>query len=107
MSDCLKCSQCCRKLVIEIGCHDLIREPRLAAVSKQFRTAEGPCGFTVGGEDDGETLHEGVCHLLTAGKPCPMLGPNNLCTIYPTRPNCCVGFPAGGTQCLEIRRPSR
>ena len=103
MSECQKCGACCHKLIIEIGCHDIVREPRLAAVARPFREVEGPCGFVAGGEDDGETIHDQPCHLLTAGQRCPMLGDDNLCAIYLTRPNVCVGFPAGGTQCQATR----
>jgi Fe-S-cluster containining protein len=60
---------------------------------------DGPCGF----DDDGETIHDQPCHMLTAVRPCPMLGPDNLCTIYQTRPNVCVGFKPGGQQCRELR----
>lgn len=101
--ECKRCGLCCRSLIIEIGCHDIVREPKLAAVAQPFRGVEGPCGFTAGGDDDGETMHDNPCHMLSAAGPCPMLGDDSLCTIYPTRPNCCVGFPAGGTQCRELR----
>lgn len=99
--DCQRCGLCCRKLIIEIGCHDIVREPRLAVVSRLFRDAgDGPCGFD---DDEGETVHDQPCHMLTCGKTCPMLGVDNLCAIYPTRPNVCVGFKPGGKQCLELR----
>ena len=102
-TECQKCGLCCRKLIIEIGCHDIVREPKLIPVTKQFKTADGPCGFITGGEDDGCANHDGTCHMLTCCGPCPLLSDNNLCTIYPTRPNVCVGFSAGGTQCRELR----
>ena len=104
MIDCRRCGLCCRKLIVEIGCHDIVREPRLAAVARPFRDTRGPCGFISGGDADGQTIHDGPCHSLTIGKQCPMLNDDNLCTIYPTRPNTCVGFPAGGMQCRELRR---
>ena len=101
MSDCQQCSQCCRKLAIEIGCHDIVREPQLAKVVKLFRgVGDGPCGFD---DETNETLHDDPCHSLIIGKACPMLGPDNRCTIYPTRPNVCVGFKAGGAQCRKLR----
>jgi hypothetical protein len=98
---CLNCGCCCRLLIIEIGCHDLIREPRLAATSRAFRGTVGPCGFEAGGDDDGEAIHDASCHMLLT--PCAMLDDENRCTIYPTRPNVCVGFPVGGRQCLEFQ----
>lgn len=99
MSDCQQCGNCCRRLIIEIGCHDIVREPRLAAVARPFRDTGGPCGF----DDDGEALHDDLCHSLTRVGGCPMLGADNRCTIYPTRPNVCVGFQAGGAQCRMVR----
>ena len=45
----------------------------------------------------------GAC--LMAGKTlqCPFLS-SNACTIYPTRPNECVGFMAGSPKCQDTRR---
>jgi Fe-S-cluster containining protein len=100
MSDCLNCGLCCRKLIIDIGCHDIVCEPRLSEVATLYReVGDGLCGF----DAENEPLHDQPCHLLACGKPCPMLGPDNRCTIYTTRPNACVGFKAGGAKCLELR----
>jgi Fe-S-cluster containining protein len=111
---CQQCGLCCRKLIIEIGCLDVLREPRLASVARPIRPLadEGlkqpyrhsePCGFDDDDEGDCEPAHEYPCHMLTIGKRCPMLGDDNKCTIYPTRPNVCVGFRPGGKQCRELR----
>jgi Fe-S-cluster containining protein len=102
--ECQRCGLCCRKLIIEIGCHDIVREPRLASVARPFLDVQGPCGFTAGGDNDGEAVHDGPCNALATGGTCPMLSAAGLCSIYPTRPNTCVGFPAGGQQCLDLRR---
>jgi Fe-S-cluster containining protein len=40
--------------------------------------------------------------MLAAGL-CPLLGADNLCTIYPSRPNCCVAMQAGSDQCQLAR----
>jgi Fe-S-cluster containining protein len=100
MSTCQCCGLCCRKLIIEIGCHDVVREPRLAEVSQRLLgTGDGPCEFN----DECEASHSYPCRTLAIGEACPMLGTDNRCTIYPTRPNVCVVFPAGGKQCRELR----
>jgi Fe-S-cluster containining protein len=42
---------------------------------------------------------------LACGKtsPCKLLGPDDLCTIYRTRPNACVAFQVGDEQCQMAR----
>ena len=47
--------------------------------------------------------------LLACGpsRPCGMLGSDNLCAVYPTRPNCCVAFRAGSVQCQMARDMAR
>lgn len=79
---CRKCGQCCRVLIIEINCQDIVNEPKLAEIAIPFRDVVGPCGF----DEEGEAVHYDPCHLLAAVKPCPMLGEDNRCTIYSTRP---------------------
>jgi Fe-S-cluster containining protein len=103
--ECKRCGACCRSMIVELGCHDMVREPKLAGLATPFRSTTGGCGFIAGGIRDGDPNHEGACHWLAAGpgKPCPLLGSDNLCSIYPTRPNCCVAFPASGTRCRELR----
>lgn len=44
------------------------------------------------------------CDQCGANMPCKMLGSDNRCTVYPTRPNVCVGFRAGDEQCQGARR---
>jgi Fe-S-cluster containining protein len=36
-------------------------------------------------------------------QPCMFLGNDNLCQVYPTRPNACVGMQAGDKQCQAAR----
>lgn len=91
---CDSCGVCCSGvLMVEAEWLDARREPRLldADVSgKRFSL---------------DVLEEdGRCVILAATKPCPFLGSDNRCSIYPTRPNSCVAFEAGSEQCQEVRR---
>lgn len=104
--ECDSCGSCCRHLIVEIEELDMVRELRLIPVSEPFRIDEGM--FLV--DDDGEPVEEvipgyGAGALLAAGTslPCPLLGADNLCGIYPTRPACCVAFRAGSDQCQTAR----
>lgn len=83
---CDSCGACCR-LMVEIGATDLMREPRLRAVTRKIT-----------GDGDRFLLADGSV------KPCPMLGDDCRCTIYNTRPNLCVEFEAGSYNCQEARR---
>ena len=104
--ECDRCAACCKFPIVEIDEIDVAREPKLA-------TAARPCrGFAgaVYQDDDGndiQPLAPAFIHggLLAAGPnhPCPLLGGDNLCTIYATRPNCCVAFQAGTELCQEAR----
>ena len=91
-NQCKKCGCCCRNLIIEIEHLDIIREPKLLNAAELL---DGNVEF----ESDWEKQY-----LLACGKtkPCPFLV-NNLCTIYPTRPNVCVAMEAGGDQCKMAR----
>jgi len=91
---CKKCGKCCHTFIIEIGQLDVVREPRLLEHAKLL-------------DGNGKIEHESDYekeYLLAAGEtmPCPFLV-DNKCSIYPTRPNCCVAFEAGGQQCAEAR----
>lgn len=97
MSDCQRCGLCCTSLIIELTCHDLVREPRLLETAKPFRDVVGPCGFT----DAGDNVHDIPCHMLPT--PCKFLQTDKTCEIYATRPNACVGFAPGGASCQELR----
>jgi Fe-S-cluster containining protein len=105
--ECDSCGECCRRLIIEIDELDLIREPRLIQVSTPFRLSEGehlvdednePCEEQVPGYGAGAMLACGTT------MPCGMLGPDNRCQVYPTRPNVCVAFRAGSEQCQDARQ---
>ncbi len=88
---CDQCGACCRRLIIEIDHIDVVREPRLLEAAEPFRLM------------DYETEWDQQ-YLLACGSdhPCKMLD-GNRCSIYPTRPNCCVGFEAGSDQCQAAR----
>lgn len=103
--ECDKCGACCRFLIIEIIELDLIRESRLIGKAEAFRM---PPGHVLLDDDDNEVAEEvpgyGAGAMLACGctHPCPMLVGND-CSIYPTRPTCCVGFRAGSEQCQDAR----
>lgn len=104
--ECDKCGACCRFPIIEIDYFDIIREPRMREVTKPFKVPDGQ-QFVDNETDEpienpdpymaGAMLACGTIH------PCPFVGADNLCGIYPTRPNCCVGFEAGTRLCQESR----
>ena len=91
--ECDHCGACCQGvLIVEAFYLDAIREPRIldADVSGQRRAID-------------DLSDDDRCVLLAAGHPCRFLGGDNRCTIYPTRPNVCVGMEAGEEQCQEAR----
>jgi len=88
---CLHCGACCRGLLIEAYRLDVLREPRLlnAPPNNDSLTLE-------------DLKDDDKCIILAL--PCTFLGPDNLCSIYPTRPNICVGFEADGEHCRQVRQ---
>lgn len=88
---CLRCGRCCRELILEIGEYDVLREAKVKSTA-QLLDGHG----TITWDHPLETEYS----LPT---PCPFIGSDNLCTIYPTRPNLCVGFEARGEQCRALR----
>lgn len=88
---CDGCGACCRTFPVFASVADAIREPRISgetrALAEHLATSERtfqlfPLPF-----------HESCCFLDGAAR----------CTIYPTRPDVCRMFPAGGDQCQEAR----
>ena len=75
---------------------DVLREPRLIDADRYHA-----------GKSVEQMVHEiqtdGKAVLLACGSPCPFLGADNGCTIYPTRPNACVAMQAGDEQCQASR----
>jgi len=88
---CLQCGACCRQLLTECYWHDAVREPRLLApeINTNNLTLD-------------DLAENGRCIILNLNN-CPFLV-DNKCSIYPTRPNTCVGFEPGGEQCVAARK---
>jgi Fe-S-cluster containining protein len=81
---------------VEADSLDVLREPRIIEADRYHR------GKSVAQVVD-EIETEMKCVLLSCGSPCSFLGADNACTIYPTRPNACVGMQAGDEQCQDAR----
>jgi hypothetical protein len=88
---CDSCGACCRTFPIFVADADAKREPRIAAEGKQL-----------------------PAHLATPSwkyqlfplpflAACCFLDEADRCSIYPTRPDMCRTFAAGGKQCQEAR----
>lgn len=93
--ECDRCGACCKgHLIVECEDLDILREPRLIDADRHHR------GKTV--ERLLDDYGKGMAVIIAIGKPCPFLAENQ-CSIYPTRPNCCVGLQAGDEQCQESR----
>lgn len=91
--ECDSCGACCKgNLIVEADYLDVRREPRLLEMQAGRRQVT-----------QRELEDEEKVILLACGHSCPCLGPDNRCTIYPTRPNACVGFEAGSRQCQDVR----
>ena len=95
--ECDRCGACCKgTLIVETDSIDVLREPRLIEADRHHR------GKTVL-QMVHEIEHECKAVIIACGKPCPFLNAENNCTIYPTRPNCCVELQAGDDQCQHAR----
>ena len=96
--ECDNCGACCQgTLIVDADSIDVLREPRLIDIDPHFR---GKAVEQVVAEIEDEMKSI----LLACGTPCPFLGDNNRCQIYPTRPNVCVAMLAGDEQCQEARK---
>ena len=93
---CRKCGNCCRGLIVEAYISDLRREPRLLERSiGRYRP-----------DPNDEDWRKGLKCLILAvpGIRCGFLTPDNLCSIYATRPDACREFepsPENCSRCLE------
>jgi Fe-S-cluster containining protein len=95
--ECDQCGACCKgSLIVEADDLDVLREPRLIGADRHHagKSVERMV-------QDIQT--EMMAVILACGSQCPFLGGDNRCTIYPTRPNVCVGMQAGDEQCQEAR----
>jgi len=90
--ECDKCGACCKGFLVEIKAVDILREPKLKNVAAAF----------MGGQDETWGISDRWI-LATPNSPCPMLGKNNECTIYSTRPDVCVAFRPGYSKCQDVR----
>lgn len=97
--ECDRCGACCRgTLIVEADELDVLREPLL------LTAAAGPwCASKSPDEIRAHLEQEFACLVIAGGQPCKFLGADNLCGIYPTRPNACVGMQAGDEQCQVAR----
>ena len=95
--DCDQCGACCKgHLIVECDSLDVLREPRLIDVDRHH--AGKPVRAVVR-----EIDQEMKAVIIACGNQCAFLGEDKLCSIYPTRPNCCVGLQAGDEQCQAAR----
>jgi len=93
--ECDQCGACCKgHLIVETDALDILREPRLIAADHHH------AGKTV--EKMLDDYGEGMAVIIACGKPCSFLV-ENCCSIYSTRPNCCVAFQAGDEECKASR----
>lgn len=92
---CKDCGLCCKKMIVEIEHVDVVREPKLLQIDKLLDGNNGRVQY----DSDWEKQYSLYC----GGDGCKLLTEDNRCSIYPTRPNCCVAFEMGGDQCNELR----
>ena len=96
--ECDKCGACCKgSLIVEVEDLDVVREPRLIDADPHYHGKSVEQVLVQFQTDIGRAV------IIACGKPCSFLGEDNHCSIYPTRPNCCVGLQAGDEQCQEAR----
>jgi Fe-S-cluster containining protein len=95
--DCDNCGVCCERLIVDdVGALDVLREPAIVAQgvlldgngalpvdALRWRLSPRKAGTRIVG-----------CPFHVGGR----------CAIYATRPNACVSFQAGCSQCQELRQ---
>jgi Fe-S-cluster containining protein len=96
--ECDQCGACCRHLIIEITHLDVVREPKLRPPVTLLCAKPGEH------IDWDDSVYRLAVGSAGGRSGCPMLGADNRCTIYPTRPGVCVGMEAGSEQCQDSRR---
>ena len=101
--ECDQCGACCQGyLIVEVYGIDVMREPRLATADPGYQRTD----------ESLELAHElevnDHCLVIAAGpRPCPLLGEDFTCAVYPSRPNVCVALEAGDDQCQYARQQAR
>ena len=94
---CDRCGACCKgHLIVEADDVDVLREPRLIDADR-YHAGKGLSQVVR------EIREELKAVIPACGASCAFLTEDNHCSIYPTRPNCCVGLEAGDEQCQEAR----
>jgi len=79
--DCTRCANCCRTSHPVFEAHEIERiARRLGEAAGEFTQAN----FTACEDEEG---------WQPKTQPCPLLGPDNRCTVYEDRPASCAGFP--------------
>jgi Fe-S-cluster containining protein len=101
------CGACCAYLVVHPEEVDAIREPKILAA---IETPEAKYQLPVIGDDGQELVQEWpdsplLSPRLVDGKMlgCALLDGKKRCSIYQTRPACCLCVPVGGAQCRQAR----
>jgi len=93
MARCERCGACCRQSILEADMVDATREPALL-----------DRGLLMDGR--GKLKDEAEWCININGSPkidCVFLEGNG-CSIYPTRPRCCVATIPGSPRCTDSRR---
>lgn len=95
--ECDQCGACCKgHLIVECDSLDVLREPRLIDADRHH-AGKSVRDMVL------EIEHEMKAVIIACGKQCPFLAADNLCSIYLSRPTCCVGLQAGDEQCQSAR----
>jgi Fe-S-cluster containining protein len=94
--ECDRCGACCKALIVEADVIDVLREPRIL----ECQMNSLPTLKQLIEEPEMRSV------VLSTGKGCHFLQPDNMCSIYPTRPSCCVGVLAGDAKCQQARSAS-
>jgi Fe-S-cluster containining protein len=84
------CGLCCQELLVECDAIDVLREPRIEEVAPMKMSNHSLPVID-------------SCWILAGATGCTFLDERKRCGIYATRPSTCVGFPAGGKKCAELR----
>jgi Fe-S-cluster containining protein len=91
--ECLRCGQCCSRMILEVFDYDIIREPRLASVCEPYKDIKNE--FHLGSP----------CPFLIKVQKCGIEPDTYKCTIYQTRPTMCVAFQPGCKQAKDLNFP--
>ncbi len=83
--DCTRCANCCKTMNVRFGASDVER----IATQLEMTPAEFIAAYLERDQqgDEGEEVYH------AREKPCPLLGPDDRCTVYDVRPTVCREFP--------------